>query len=216
MPAAPLRERLPAGLELDTREGQAWLGIVPFRMTGIRPRFLPPVPGISSFAELNVRTYVTRDGKPGVWFFSLDAASRLAVRAARAAFNLPYFDACMESRADGDAIAYTSERVHRGAPGATFRARYAPVGPVFRSAAGSLEEWLTERYCLYAADRNGRVSRLEIDHVRWPLQPATARFETLDITGMAGVEFPGTNPHLLFVRRLDVVSWFRESMPAAT
>lgn len=209
VPAAPLRERLPAGLELDTHEGRAWIGVVPFRMTGIRPRGLPPVPGVSAFAELNVRTYVVADGKPGVWFFSLDAASRIAVRVARGVFGLPYFDAAMECRAEGESVDYASERTHAGAPAARFRGRYGPTGPVFHSAPGSLEEWLTERYCLYGAGHRG-VFRMEIDHVRWPLQPARARFDVVEMTALAGVELPSCDPHLLFARRLDVVAWTRE------
>src|SRR5712692_7217598 len=113
-------------------------------MTGVRLRGLPPVPGMSSFPELNVRTYVTAEGKPGVWFFSLDAASRIAVRAARAWFHLPYFDARMESRRNGEEVAYTSRRTHRGAPPAEISARYRARGEVFPSVSGSLEHFLTE------------------------------------------------------------------------
>ncbi len=104
VPVAALRAVVPAGLELDTFDGVAWLGVVPFRMTRVGPRVLPPLPGLHAFPELNVRTYVTRDGRPGVWFFSLDAANRLAVWTARRFFHLPYFHAAMTCRADGDGI----------------------------------------------------------------------------------------------------------------
>jgi len=98
-----VRRLVPAGLELDLYDGAAWLGITPFEVTGFRLRGGPPLPGVSSFPELNVRTYVTRDDKPGVWFFSLDADSRLAVEAARRLYKLPYFRAAMSVTADGRA-----------------------------------------------------------------------------------------------------------------
>jgi hypothetical protein len=207
VPADALRALLPRTeppLRLDTREGAAWLGVVPFRMSGIRFRWLPPVPGTTAFPELNVRTYVTAGGRPGVWFFSLDAASPLAVRAARATFHLPYYDAAMACEADGAGVHCRSRRTHRGGGTAKLTARYAPAGAAFRASPGSLEHWLTERYRLFAADRRGRLWRGEIQHEPWPLQPATAEFATLDMTRWLGVELPAAPPHLLFARRLEV------------
>src|SRR6267154_1075488 len=126
--AAMLRSHIPADLAIDTFDGQAWLGIIPFSMTGVRLRWTPPVPGLSAFPELNVRTYVTGQGKPGVWFFSLDAASALAVAAARLSFHLPYFRARMQcTQADGW-IKYESHRTHRGAPSAILEGKYRPTG----------------------------------------------------------------------------------------
>src|ERR687894_454117 len=119
-----LRPLIPSALTLDTFDGSAWLGVVPFRMSGVRPRSLPRVPWLSAFPELNVRTYVTAEGKPGIWFFSLDAANPVAVRLARATFRLPYFDAEMSCRLKGDGVRYRSVRTHRGAPRAEFAARY--------------------------------------------------------------------------------------------
>lgn len=191
-------------LELDTRDGTAWLGVVPFRMSGIRFRGLPPVPGTAAFPELNVRTYVTAGGRPGVWFFSLDAASPLAVRVARAGYHLPYFDAAMRCAAEGEAVRYESRRTHAGGGRAELAASCRPTGPVFRSAAGSLEHWLTERYRFFAADRRGRLWRGEIQHDPWPLQPAAAEFATLDMTRGLGLDLPASPPHLLFARRLEV------------
>ena len=91
--AESLQASIPEPLVLDTFAGQAWLGVVPFGMSNVRPRWAPPLPGVSRFPEINVRTYVTHDGKPGVWFYSLDATNWLAVRGARALFHLPYYDA---------------------------------------------------------------------------------------------------------------------------
>ena len=207
VPESALRPLIPPALGLDTFDGSAWLGVVPFRMSGVRPRFLPAVPWLSGFPELNLRTYVTAGGKPGIWFFSLDAGNPVAVRLARATFHLPYFDARMSCRVSGGEVSYGSVRTHKGAPGAEFAARYRPVGKQFESGPGSLEGFLTERYCLYAADRKGNVSRGEIHHRLWPLRTAEIEVERLAMTGQIGVELPGTEPILHFAERLDVLAW---------
>lgn len=202
-----LRPLIPRGLELDTFDGEAWLGVVPFLMSGVRGRCLPRVPFAHAFPELNVRTYVTRGGKPGVWFFSLDAAHRLAVRVARATFRLPYFDAAMRCERQGDSIRYESRRTHRGAVPAEFAATYQPVGPVYCSRPGDLDHWLTERYCLYTAGRRGVVRRGDIHHAPWPLQPAEAAFDVLRMTELLGVRLPDVPPRLQYAASLDVVAW---------
>ena len=209
LPADDVRPLVPSCLDLDLRDGLAWVGLVPFRMSGVRLRGTPAVPGPGAFPELNMRTYVRggRDARAGVFFWSLDAASRIAVRAARAWFHLPYFDAEMACLADGERVAYRSHRTHRGAPAADFGALYGPTGPVFRAAPGSLEEWLTERYCLYAVDARGRASRGEIHHGPWPLQPARAAIDSNTVAAAAGLRLPDVAPHLLFARRLDVAGW---------
>lgn len=207
VPAAVIRPLVPEVLELDLYEGQAWLGVVPFRMEAVRWRWLPPIPTTAAFPELNVRTYVTHGGKPGVWFFSLDAASTLAVRAARAAFGLPYFHARMASRPDGAAVRYASRRTHRGAPPAAFRADYGPTGPAATAAPGSLEDWLTARYCLYSYRRRLKtLLRAEIHHLPWPLQPAAAELHVNSMGAAAGVPLSGP-PLLHFARGLDVLVW---------
>lgn len=211
-PAEALRPALPKGLELDLYDDEAWLGVVPFRMEGVRPRALPGLPGLSAFAELNVRTYVVAAGRPGVWFFSLDAASRFAVRVARRFFHLPYFDARMSCRRDGGDVVYRSERIHRGAPPAVFSARYRG-GPELAVSPGSLDHFLTERYCLYAASDDGRLFRGDIHHLPWPLQSAEAEIETLDMTRLVEAS-PARRPPLLhFARRLEVVAWLPEPVP---
>lgn len=202
-----LRPLVPPDLSLDTFEGSAWLGVVPFGMTGVRPRFLPAVPRLSRFPEINLRTYVTAEGKPGVWFFSLDAQNPIAVRLARATFHLPYFDAKISCHASGGEVHYRSVRTHRGAPRAEFVARYRPVGEPFESGPGTIENFLTERYCLYGTDRRGGVRRGEVHHHLWPLQPAEAEVHTLAMTQQIGVELPEINPILHFSKRLDVLAW---------
>jgi uncharacterized protein len=205
-----VRPLVPPALELEVFDGQAWVGITPFGMRSVRPRWLPSFPWISAFPELNVRTYVTAGGKPGVWFFSLDAGNPVAVRAARWAFALPYYDARMSLQAMNGQIEYASTRTHRGAPPATFRGRYRPSGPPGRSRRGSLEHWLTERYCLYAADRKGKIYRGEIDHAPWPVQPGEAELYSNTMAPAARIELPPMAPHVLFARRLDVVAWIPE------
>lgn len=209
LPAEALRPYIPTALELQTFDGAAWLGVVPFRMAGVRPRGTPPLPGLSAFAELNVRTYVTAGGKPGVWFFSLDAASPPAVEAARMFYHLPYFHARMRCQSTGDGVHYTSVRTHNGAAPATFGAVYRPIGAEYSAAAGSLEHWLTERYCLYAANRRGRVWRGEIDHRQWPLQPAAAEVRHNTMAARLGLHLAGP-PLLHFARRLAVQAWSLE------
>lgn len=174
-------------------------------MSGIRARFLPPVPGFSSFPELNVRTYVTLDGKPGVYFFSLDAAHLPAVWAARATYRLPYFYARMNSETFGEGIRYSSERIHRPRP-ANFRGTYEPVSSVEPRQPGTLEYWLSERYCLYTV-ADEKVYRGEIHHEPWPLQDAEARIEENSLASAAGIELPPTAPLLHFAKQLRVLIW---------
>src|SRR5882672_11147043 len=154
--AAVLRPLLPPQLQIDTFEGHAWLAVVPFHMTGVRLRGAPAVPWLSAFPELSVRTYVTCGGKPGVWFFCLDAGNSLAVAIARAWFHLPYFRARMSCAEREGWIHYQSVRTHRGAPAGLLKGRYRSVGEAFSPHRGTLEYFLTERYCLYATDGRGQ------------------------------------------------------------
>jgi len=206
---ALLRPLIPSELQIDTYDGQAWIGVVPFHMTGVRPRFVPALPGLSTFAEINVRTYVTAENKPGVWFFSLDATSRVAVRGARWSYNLPYFFARMELHASSSGIGYASSR--RGGA-AHFSATYGPTGDVYRSVPGSIDYWLTERYCLYTVDTQGRIYRGDIHHLPWPLQPAFANIESNTMTAPLGIALPSTTPLLHFARRVDAIAWRPERL----
>jgi uncharacterized protein YqjF (DUF2071 family) len=200
-----LRARLPDGLLLDAYDGQAWIGVVPFHMSNVGFRGLNWVPLASTFPELNVRTYVVKDGKPGVYFFSLDAASRIAVATARALFHLPYHFAEMSVHVGNRQVSYRSTR--RRGVAAAFAAAYEPVGLASASAPGTLEHFLTERYCLYTVDRQGRVRRLEIHHGPWPLQPAEAQIAVNTMGDAAGITLPTGPPLLHFAKRLDVLAW---------
>jgi uncharacterized protein len=163
---ADLQSRLPDGLYVDTFDGEAWLGVVPFYMQRIRPRFLPPVPGISWFLELNVRTYVHDDhGRPGVWFFSLDCDQPLAVWAAQTFFHLPYQNAAMKADKAGQQIHYQCERAGLSAP-ATFD--YTLTGPMRSAEPGTLEFFLAERYLLFSSTPRGLCTG-QVHHVPYPI-----------------------------------------------
>ncbi|HEX2044618.1 MAG TPA: DUF2071 domain-containing protein [Gaiellaceae bacterium] len=203
---AAVRRHVPPPLVVETFDGAAWVGVTPFRVTGLRLTATPPLPGVSAFPELNARTYVTVGDKPGIWFFSLDAASRVAVAAARRFYRLPYFRARMSVERRDGTIAYASERRDDRGHEARFRADYRPLGPEAPAAPGSLEHFLTERYCLYTLDPEGRPLRADIHHPPWPLRPAEAEIET-NTMAPPGLDLPAVDPLLHFSARQDVVIW---------
>ncbi|MDQ3169779.1 MAG: DUF2071 domain-containing protein [Acidobacteriota bacterium] len=203
--AEVLRAKIPRAFDLDLFDGDAWLGIVPFRMTNVTARGVPALPWVSAFPEINVRTYVTAGGKSGVYFFSLDAANTLAVTTARAVLNLPYYVAEMAVSADGEDVRYDSRRPSD--PGARFRATYAPIAPARPPEPGTLEHFLTERYCLYNIDHVQKPYRLEIHHPAWPLQAAKATIAHNEMAAVNGITLPNDPPLLHFARRQDVVAW---------
>lgn len=204
VPVEWLRPYIPPALELQQFDGTAWLGIVPFRMAGVMRRPLPDLPWISAFPELNVRTYVTHQGKDGVWFFSLDATNPLAVWAARRFFHLPYYNAAIELQYDGARIHYRSQRANgRG----SFRASYQPTAGTYEARPGSLEHWLTERYSLYAQSPRGTLYRAEVHHVPWPLQPAQADILENRLLDAYNHTLDSAPSLLHFARRIDVIVW---------
>lgn len=203
--AEQLRPLIPPALELDVFEGSAWMGVTPFRMKGVRPLLTPPIPTATDFPELNVRTYVRKGAHAGVWFFSLDAASWLAVATARAALGLPYFRARMIEERAGEEVHYESTRAHGDAPSAEFAARYRPTGPIFRAEQGSLDHWLIERYSLFT-QLGGQLLRLDIEHEPWPLQQASVTIERNSMATAAGLTLPDEAPQVRFARQLDVIA----------
>jgi uncharacterized protein YqjF (DUF2071 family) len=205
-----LQAKVPAAFPIDLFEGTAWIGIVPFRMTNVAPRGVPSMPWISEFPELNVRTYVRVGHRPGIFFFSLDAGSSVAVHAARTLLNLPYYSAVMTVTAVSAAVDYHSQR--NDDPSAMLAARYGPTAAPSVAAAGSLEYFLTERYCLYNLDHLGRPYRLEIHHPPWPLQPAQAQFQCNTMAEVNGLSLPDALPLLHFARRQDMVAWVPERL----
>jgi len=211
VPASSLRPFIPPALTIEECEGSSWVTITPFSMTGVALRGMPDLPWVSHFPEMNFRTYVRFEDKPGIWFFSLDASNSAAVLCARSLVHLPYHWASMQVHAHDGRVRYTSRRLLARADVA-FRAEYGPDGPVHHAARGTLEHFLTERYCLYTTSRSGEIERLEIHHWPWPLQPATAHFHLNAVAGPQGVRLPSTPPLLQFAERLEVVGWGLEKI----
>jgi uncharacterized protein YqjF (DUF2071 family) len=201
-----LRPLIPADLEIDTHDGSAWIAVTPFTMWGIRASLLPPIPGTSAFHELNVRTYVHLNGVPGVWFFSLDATNTLAVWAARLAYHLPYFSAEMNLEQNGKQIKYLSKRIDSPAE---LQATWTIGEPLAESEPESLQFFLTERYCLYAAHHN-HLHRARIFHEPWCLQSAT--LSSLDSTMIeaTGLPKPKGEPLLHYSEEIAVGIWALE------
>jgi uncharacterized protein YqjF (DUF2071 family) len=194
---------LPPGLQVDTWDGSAYVGLVPFTVSGARPPLLPPVPGLSSFHELNLRTYVHRQGRePGVWFFSLDAASRAAVSLARLAYKLPYHHARMSLRETPEGTVHYASRRDDAQDGA-FSAVYAPAGDAAEARAATLPFFLIERYLLYSWD-GGRLRSARVWHRPYPIQPATVASLDQDLTVGAGLGVTGRPPFAHYCHQLDV------------
>jgi uncharacterized protein YqjF (DUF2071 family) len=206
VPAAALERVVPSQLRIDTHGGSAWLGVTPFLVRNLRLRGTTPVPRLSSFPEINVRTYVSAGGKPGIYFLSLDADSWAAVQAARRSYRLPYFRSRISASADGDGLHFDSMRVSDDGPPACFEAEYGPEGGPLPNRPGSLERWLTERYCLYTLDERRRIQRGEIHHPPWPLRRAWAEIEVNTMATPHGVTLEG-EPLLHFSARQDVALW---------
>jgi uncharacterized protein YqjF (DUF2071 family) len=203
-----LRPLVPEPFEIETFDGTAWLGVVPFRMSGVRPRVLPPMPGISAFPEVNVRTYVSFGGHRGVWFLSLDAADRLAVEVARRVFRLPYYRAEMTCTLEQDGwVTYASRRTDPLGEGAAFSGRYRPSGPVERAGPGSRAHFLTARDGLWSVGRGGKPAWVGIRHAAWPLQRAELEIAAQTLSTAAGIDLDTAPDDLWFSRRLDVVAW---------
>lgn len=194
MEAEQIEEGLPEGLWVDQHEGKCFVGIVPFFMRGIRPRFCPAVPGISNFLELNVRTYVhDQEGRPGVWFYSLDANQTLAVKLARRFFHLPYFRADMGARLDSELIEYSCRR--RGEPDVPSVFRYTGKEPTAQPEPGSLDFFLLERYLLFAFDeRREQLYCGQVHHSPYPVQEVEVdAFSTVAMT-QAGFDVGENDP----------------------
>lgn len=201
LPLEVVRAQVPAALELDTFDGRAWISVVAFRIDPFRTRGLPLQ---TRFPELNLRTYVTLEEKPGVYFFSLDAASHSAVLGARTLFRLNYYYAAISVTGHGR-IEFASRRLDT--PRADFRASYRTAGDPLMAGSGSLEDWLVERYCLYATRSGGRVFRVNIHHLPWVLQPAAAELDAASLFAASGLPAPDTPPLLHYSARQDTLTW---------
>jgi uncharacterized protein YqjF (DUF2071 family) len=205
VPERVLRPLIPDVFEIETFDGDAWVAVVPFLMDEVYIVGLPPIPTTYRFPELNVRTYVNYRGTSGVWFFSLDATSILAVAGARAGARLAYFRAEMSIEPRDAGWEYRSRRRGRSPGPAHLDAWYRPTGQVFTAEPGSLEDFLTTRLTLFTFDRN-RVYRVDVEHAPWPLQPAEAHIRVNTMASAAGIPLPGDPPHLLYSERLDILA----------
>ena len=192
-------DTLPERLSVATYEGDAYLGVVPFLMSDIRPRGSPIG---RSFPELNLRTYVDGPNGRGVYFYNLDASDPVGVAVARRVFALPYYRARMRVDRDGDRIAFASDRTHRGVPSAGFDATYEPVGEAFTPEPGSREAFLLENYRFYAAGR--RLYRGEIAHEPWTLRPATVDVRTNTLFEANGFDRPERDRLVHYAEPIDV------------
>ena len=206
VPADLLRKHLPARLEVDTFEGRAFVGVTPFTLWGVRPVFVPPVPFLSEFHEINVRTYVHLDGAPGVWFFSLDANSAAAVAGARAFFRLPYFDARISREREGEETAYASSRADAAGRPAEFEARWVTGAEQPPAEPGTLDFFLVERYCLYTSD-DEKLYRVRIHHRPWPLREVRLRSYRSGMVEAAGLAKPAGEPLVHHGGPVDVEVW---------
>ena len=201
VPAEALRPLVPAQLTLEEFDGTAWVAVTPFVLRGLRVRKLPPFP---DFPEMNLRTYVRFGDVPGIHFFSLDAASRVAVAGARAFYRLPYKNAEMRADVHGTQVEYRSRRPDGAAH---FEARYRPAGSAFQPSPGTLDHFLTERYALYVVLRSGAVVRGDIHHPPWELRTAEAEISHNTVPESEGVRIPDRAPVLHFSARQDTLIW---------
>lgn len=198
-----LTDKLPPGVEPDVFDGSAWIGVTPFEIHSFRLRMTLPFPLISTFPEINVRTYVSSAGKPGIWFLSLDTGNRLAVHAARRAYRLPYHHASQASRRRAAWVEFASRR---DGGDAAFAARYRPIGPVREARPGTFEHFVAERYCLYTVDEQLQLLRGDIHHRPWPLQDAEVEIGGNSMARPYGIELNGA-PRAHYADRVDVVFW---------
>ena len=196
-----IQDRLPNGLFADTYDGKSWLGVVPFSMECVRPCLLPPLPWLSWFLELNVRTYVhDASGNPGVWFFSLDCNQAIAVEIARRAFHLPYEHASMEIAKNGTKIHFSSRRKGSNAPTGTFQ--YEAAGPSAQVAtAGSLEAFLVERYTLFSSGADGAILAGRVHHPPYQIHQASCNAWSSAPLRLAGFSEPSLPPVSMLVAK---------------
>jgi len=207
--AKQLSDRLPVGLKLQEFDGSAWVGVVPFRMAGVMRRPFPDMPHFSTFPEVNLRTYVECEGKPGVWFFSLDADSWPVVFGGKKFYHLPYHSAKMQQEFNDGWFLFSSRR---RSGECELDVRYRPIGEVFFPVQGTFEHWATERYCLYSHSPRHGVSRVEVHHAPWPLQRADVVMQKSGVLSAVGLTPLNEEPVCHYSTGVHVVSFGNENV----
>lgn len=204
LPAEVVRPKVPPELELDTFDGSAYVTLVPMRVTDMHWRGIPPIPGMEGFRELNLRTYIKRNDRPGVYFLSIECPAAFSDWIARHFFGVPYYAAEIATYRDGDCFRFASERTQKGQPPAALFSQFRPVGQAAPPAPGSLESFLVERYSLYFAG-DGHVWRGDIQHDQWQLFQAEVQLDVNTISTAAGLELGPKPDHAAYVVQTDTL-----------
>ncbi|MGN7470580.1 YqjF family protein [Brevibacillus sp. SAFN-007a] len=203
-----VRGLIPAGLELDTYEGRAWISVIPFLLTGVRLRRLFPVPYVTTFPEINVRTYVRAGSQPGVYFLSLDTSHLLVTKIAESWYRLPYYHTRMDFRANADRIDFQSERRSAGAEAAAFRGSYRPVSEPALARQGTLEHWLTERYTFFCqCKQTSGLYSANVYHEPWMLQRAEADIRENSMLTPLSLSISEKPDLLVYARGVESFIW---------
>jgi uncharacterized protein len=204
VPVEAVRPKVPAELELDTFDGSAWVTLVPMRVTDMHWRGIDPIPGMEAFRELNLRTYIKRNDKPGVYFLSIDCPAAFSDWIARHFFGVPYYEADIAAYTDGTSYHFASQRTQKDQPPAALFSRFRPVGEATSPVPGSLASFLVERYCLYFAD-HGEVHRGDIQNQDWKLQDADVDLDVHTVSAAVGLPLGPKPDHVVFVSRTDTL-----------
>jgi len=205
--ACHLRPLLPQGIELDTFDGLAWIGIVSFRMSGIAGRWFPPLPWISGCPGVAVRTCVTVNGRPGIWYFSLDGANRIALFLARRMLAFPCQESKINMQDDGAWRRLRCQRIAKGNTAAELDVEYRAFGTASIQPPGTIAHWLTKRNRMFACNRNGTILQRDLEHAPWSMQSAQAIIHTNTIVQPLGLALPDQCPQLFYSSRNQVGAW---------
>ena len=207
IPTEILRPHIPSTLEIDTYNGSAWLGVVVFVMEGIYPRGLSSISLTPAFPEINVRTYVHYDGKPGILFMSLDVGDWASYTIAKKWYRLPYKKSSISFQQEGQTFRCQSVRKGKTNPPISFQVKYTPVSEVYFPKEGTLDHWLTERYCLFSSDNGNVIFCGDIHHRPWPLQKASANISRNTLFSPFDLAVSGTKPVFHFSKGVDTLIW---------